>query len=134
VQNGYGKGQNSIRHEVGLMKAWSPLVSASTSILSIINIMFYEHSFCTKTIFQKWSFITTDTPIPHDDGDRVISCQHLSAMNAFECLNARGAIAHRKKITQGFTYQDVIQYSSSPPYVQQPHPLVRLIAVLTVRW
>jgi hypothetical protein len=35
--------------------------------------------------------------------------KYLAALRAFQCLNARGAIAHGKKITKGFTYMEDVQ-------------------------
>jgi hypothetical protein len=68
------------------------------------------------TVFDKWKYMTTDTPSKplnedltkqREEDTRTIPSEYLSSMIAFRCLNARGAIAHGKKITHGFAWDDV---------------------------
>ena len=70
------------------------------------------------TVFQKWDYMTTTDPTNEypkrpDEDVRMITSDYQSATIAFRCLNARGAIAHGKKISHGFSWDDVKRYPSS---------------------
>ena len=80
-------------------------------------------------VLDTWKYMTMDTPSKPMNGDlnkqfkeedtRTIPSQYLSAMIAFRCLNARGAIAHGKKITHGFAWDDVKLHPSDKKCVDK---------------
>mmetsp|Transcript_14783 Transcript_14783/g.21120 ORF Transcript_14783/g.21120 Transcript_14783/m.21120 type:complete len:449 (+) Transcript_14783:61-1407(+) len=66
----------------------------------------YPESF---DILSKYPYVCLQNPKPPLKADKNLSItsKNLAPMLAYKCINARGALAHGKKITSGFSWRDV---------------------------